>query len=208
MGGPKRCSGDSLRQNETKSVQEGGKGLRGILFTAALLLVICFFLPAVRSCGTADYPYQFPFFALPYLFGLMTACLIFLRPSFARYVIQLVFSFILMVGQGSLIHFFLYDDYRRVQIETKFIIRDVLILALFWGTAGAHLWAFFKKKDWNYGLRSARVLWASAMFCLLWFSLWVVANPLYGLWLSILSSGILVMGGFYLERSLQSQKSG
>jgi hypothetical protein len=203
-------------KNITQNGPVSGRGRRaGRLLSppAGLLLFVTFFLPAVRGCqGEPTYPYQVAthlrtdmLYAAPYLFGLLAV--IFgggwllkqerSAPTLAKIykwitaALALPFFYVLFEG---LVH-----KSGPTKEQKMFAVFCAPCLGLF------YLLLRRPRLHTSPGALCGRVLFTGGGLCALWFLylIWLV-EPLYGIYLSLISSLLLVASGLLLERSADS----
>ncbi len=184
---------DSCQTPATKPAAVGTGG--------GLLLAICFFLPAIRSCGGAAIPYKIPIFSGPYLFGLVSAIafLTVLRnaqPRRATVVTQLVIVVAVLLFFGIWFH---YETFEGQQINGGALVQ----MLLWWPIAVLAATAFGRGR--SLAQRLGRASWTTSAVCLVWFVPFV-KSALYGLWLSIAGSCLLLIGGATLEAREKTAK--
>ena len=165
--------------------------LAGSTALSGFLLAICVFLPAVESCGKPVYPLEMPLTYPPYVFGLVTALVALVRRTprwlVAIHMIALA-AVILLVGFA--VHGIAFEK------STVSFARAIPV-GLFWPIALLAIRAYWPRRAPSW--RVARATASAGALGLLWFALFSGRNALYGIWLSLASSAMLLLAGVVRE---------
>jgi len=159
------------------------------------LLALCFFLPAVRTCGTPTCPYEAPGVAPPYAWGLLIAIGAFLRiilrartPK-AVDAAQFIISTALALAGAVFYAIGVFEEFDEDTVPYIAAIAAWLPLAALLATA------LRRGRSWR--LRAARSLWTVAAMCAAWFVFMGIdsESTMYGLWLSVAGAAVIAAGG-------------
>jgi hypothetical protein len=157
----------------------GRRRHRGITGPAGLLLFVCMFLPAVKGCHEPVYPMAMPMFWHPYIYGLVIAlgtATVTVRHLHYTVLALRIVAWLTIIGSAFLIAV-------AGSVALAELVVGVLMLAAI-GKRGCS------------ERRVAVTTIALGAVSLLWFGLWVVTpDALVGVYVSVLASGGLLVGG-------------
>jgi len=177
------------------------------------VLAACFFLPAVRSCEESVYPYELPAFAVPYAMGLLVAVFavlaLVLGGRLPRWL-SAAHTAILCLGVIAAAAYFAFGTVGEILDGWNGWLR---LLPLAGPLAGCVALVAFaapvisrgRSPDW----REARATWAFGAATFLWLLQWALDRftLLYGWWLSVAASLLVVAGGALLESASRTASS-
>jgi hypothetical protein len=179
---------------------------RLVSLPAGGLLFLCAFMPAVRGCEQAQiYPYREVIsswsgvpFGFPHLFGLLSLVVAaFLLKADKRPVSSAATGFwaITLALSLSLGYAFIRGALENPSTGQ----RTCLVLLLPYSFV---LYKLVRRREpSDEAPFVGRVIWTGGAMSALWYAHWLIlSRPLYGLYLSFVSSLLLLLGGLLLER--------
>lgn len=191
-----------VREYALSCVMKAREWAASILISpGAAILALSFVLPAVQGCGdSAYYPYEFPMFYFPYVFG---ALCIFAGVYLARNQItkRLALFFHLLTGAGGVawgvwLHANILKETDSGRSNPEDALSALFMIFTWW--LGALFLALGMRLH-NNEKKTARTIWAGSIWCIAFFTIFIVDKPLYGLKLSFAGSIALLFGGLIAE---------
>lgn len=162
---------------------------------SGLVLFVCLFLPAVKSCDKPVYPLELPPVWPPYVLGLLIAITVLVRGRGLRAMI-LALRIVLLVTIGGIAVLALV-----VLVEGR--AHNLIPFAALAGMV-ALLLAITRLRGRD-ELAGARAVIATGVLGITWFGLWTVGDAdevLYGIYVSVAASFGLFLGGIEWRREI------
>ena len=172
------------------------------------MLASCFFLPAVRGCGGDPvHPYDVPGFTSPYAIGLLIALFAILALILRERVpvaISRIHTAICCLGVLATAVYFAFGTVAEILDGWNGWARLVPLAAPLAGClALAALASLALRRNRSQGWREARATWTFGAATFLWLLQWALDrySLMFGWWLSVIASLMVVAGGALLERA-------
>lgn len=169
---------------------------RLLTLPSGLLLFVCVFLPAVKSCDKPVYPYELPPVWPPYVLGLLIAITVLLRGRALHSMILATRVVMLAtIGGIALLALVLLVEARLHNLVPVAALSGMVALLL----------AITRLRGRD-ELAGARVVIATGVLGITWFGLWTLGDTdevLYGIYVSVAASFGLFLGGIEWRREIQ-----
>ena len=167
-----------------------------LISPGAAILALSFILPAAEGCrNSVYYPYEFPEFYFPYFFGAL--CIIGginLARNKVTKRFALLFALASGAGGGA------WGVWLHSHVPEEPSTQDSLIFAFLMLTWWLGALFFFQvKKLAHPSHKVSRIIWSGAIWCITFFTIFLVEGSLYGLKLSFAASIALLAGGLIAE---------